>query len=193
MALDQIALFLENRRKDCAGTENQKRLEQASLQGAFIRNGDLIWLGPQTQVEAGAYLQGPLHIGARCQIRHAAYLRGHIIAGDDCVFGHATEVVRSIFLDRAKAPHFAYVGDSILGNGVNLGAGTKCANLRFDQQLIKVHFGNEFAHSNRRKLGAILGDGTMTGCNSYLNPGTILKKGSIFPSPNLSFGAANRR
>lgn len=183
LALDRLKSYLEKISARCSDPENRKRVDKAAASGVYVQQGHSIWLGPETTIEPGAYLQGPLFIGAHCKIRHAAYLRGWIVAGHGCVFGHGTEVVRSILLNESKAPHFAYLGDSIIGNRVNLGAGTKCANLRFDQKEITACFQGRRWRTNRRKLGAILGDETTTGCNSCLDPGAILAKGSILFSP----------
>ena len=140
--------------------------------GAILVHPELISIGKGTVVEPGAYIKGPCVIGRNCEIRHGAYIRGDVLVSDNCVVGHATEVKNSIFLNRSQAGHFAYVGDSILGNGVNLGAGTKCANLRLDHKNIKV----EGQDTGRRKFGAIFGDGAQTGCNTVTNPGTLMAK-----------------
>jgi NDP-sugar pyrophosphorylase family protein len=154
--------------------------------GAFLVDPENISIGEGTVVESGAYIKGPCLIGKRCHIRHGAYIRGSLITGDDCVIGHATEVKNSIFLKKAQAGHFSYVGDSILGSFINLGAGTKCANLRFDNQLIKIFDGHGWISTGLRKLGLILGDEGQTGCNSVTNPGTIMGKKSIcFPCVNV--------
>ena len=150
------------------------KMEGELEDGVVLRNPHTISIGKGTRVESGAYICGPCVIGKNCEIRHGAYLRGDVLACDECVIGHSTEVKNSIFLRGACAGHFAYVGDSILGNHVNLGAGTKCANLRLDRANIKI--GKE--DSGRHKLGAILGDSVQTGCNAVTNPGTIMAKGS---------------
>ena len=102
-----------------------------------------------------------------------------MITGNNCIIGHATEVKNSIFLNDAKAGHFVYVGDSILGNRVNLGAGTKCANLRFDGKNVPIIDGEKRFDSGLRKFGLIAGDDAQTGCNSAPNPGTIMGKKSV--------------
>lgn len=141
--------------------------------------GDGISLGRGVTVEAGALIKGPAVIGDGTEVRQAAYMRGNVYTGVRCVIGHATEVKHSIFLDNAKAGHFAYVGDSILGRNVNLGAGTKMANLRFASGNVRIRFSGETVDTGRRKFGAILGDNVQTGCNSVTNPGTIAGKDSI--------------
>lgn len=147
--------------------------------GAYLINPEEISIGSGTIVEAGAYIKGPCIIGKNCQIRHGAYIRGSVITGNECVIGHATEVKNSIFLNKAFAGHLSYIGDSILGSHVNLGAGVKCANLRFDNKNIKVFDGHTLIDSGLRKFGLILGDGGQIGCNSVTNPGTIMGKRSI--------------
>lgn len=143
--------------------------------GAVLVHPELISIGKNTVVEAGAYIVGPAWIGESCQIRHGAYLRGDVFAQNHCVIGHATEAKNAIFLTKAQAGHFAYVGDSILGERVNLGAGTKCANLRFDRKNVKVNG----VDTGLRKFGAIFADDAQTGCNVVTNPGTIMEKRSV--------------
>lgn len=147
-------------------------------EGAYLVSPELISIGKGTVVEPGAYIKGPCIIGENCSVRHGAYIRGNFIAGNACVIGHATEVKNSIFLNGAQAGHFAYVGDSILGNQVNLGAGTKCANLRFDNKTVNIRLNGTYIDSELRKLGVIIGDFSLTGCNSVTNPGTLMGKRS---------------
>jgi UDP-N-acetylglucosamine diphosphorylase / glucose-1-phosphate thymidylyltransferase / UDP-N-acetylgalactosamine diphosphorylase / glucosamine-1-phosphate N-acetyltransferase / galactosamine-1-phosphate N-acetyltransferase len=140
---------------------------------------DRIIIGPRTVVEPGALIKGPTVLGAGVEVRQGAYLRGNCLVGDGCVVGHATEVKSSIMLEGAKAGHFAYIGDSILGRDVNLGAGTKLANLKMVRGSVSFAFGREHYDTGRRKLGAILGDGAETGCNSVTSPGTLMGPGSV--------------
>jgi NDP-sugar pyrophosphorylase family protein len=155
-------------------------------QGVHLVNPSLISIGEGTQIEPGVLIQGPCIIGKNCLIRHGAYLRGNVLAGYGCVIGHDTEVKNSIFLNESCAAHFNYVGDSIIGNKVNLGAGVKCANLRFDHQPISVYWGNEKIDTQLPKLGAIIGDHAQIGCNCVINPGTIFGKNSFcFPCLNV--------
>jgi NDP-sugar pyrophosphorylase family protein len=137
-------------------------------------------------------IKSPAIIGDMTEVRQGAYLRGYCIAGKRCVLGHTTEIKHSIFLNDAKAGHFAYVGDSILGNNVNLGAGTKLANLKFLPGNITVFFQGEQIDTSRRKLGAILGDGCQTGCNSVTSPGTLMAKGAIL-MPNATARGGYRK
>jgi len=143
-----------------------------------------VQFGKGILVEPGAMIKGPTIILDRAQIRQAAYIREDCIVGPKAVVGHATELKHSIFLEDAKAGHFAYVGDSILGNNVNLGAGTKLANLKFAPGSVKITGAdNKQIDTGRRKMGAILGDNVQTGCNSVTNPGVFLGKNSVV-APN---------
>lgn len=151
--------------------------------GAFLVNPEEIYIDEGTIVEPGAYIKGPCVIGKNVQIRHGAYIRGNVLVGDDAVIGHDTEIKHTIVMNKAAAAHFAYLGDSILGNHVNLGAGTKCANLRLNHQ--EVFVGG--IATGLKKFGAILGDGTQLGCNSVTNPGTVTGKGVIV-HPCVNFG-----
>lgn len=156
--------------------------------GAYLI-GDDIEIREGAVVEPGAYIAGPTIIGRGTQVRHGAYIRGKALVGERCVVGHATEVKSSVFLDGSKAGHFAYVGDSILGAGANLGAGTKLANFKLTADEIRLRLGDERLPTGRRKLGAILGDRCQTGCNSVTSPGTILGRESfVYPCVSVRGG-----
>lgn len=152
--------------------------------GVTLVHPELISIGEGSMVEAGAYIVGPCVFGKECQIRHGAYIRGNVVAGDRCVIGHATEVKESILLDGAAAPHFNYVGNSILGNGVNLGAGVVCANVRLDGEEVAVLFEGQRILTGMKKFGALVGDGSKLGANCVLNPGTLMGK-KVFCAPLL--------
>lgn len=136
--------------------------------------------GP-VRLEAGAsigphaYVQGPAWLLAGAQIGHAAMVRGGVLMGEGAKIGHASEVKRAVLLAHAKVPHFNYVGDSVLGRNVNLGAGVKCANLKAVGRSIRV--GD--VDTGLRKLGAMLGDDVSIGCNAVLAPGTLIGAGSV--------------
>jgi NDP-sugar pyrophosphorylase family protein len=124
-------------------------------------------------------VQGPAIIGPGAVVRHGAYLRGYVLAGEGAILGHATEVKNAVFLPLASAGHFAYVGDSILGNRVNLGAGTKLANFRVFPGNVNVTTPDgQLLATGMLKLGAILGDDVQIGCNAVTAPGTIVGRGS---------------
>ncbi len=150
-------------------------------EGVYAENPSLIFIGKGTRIEKGAYLKGPCWIGENCEIRQGAYVREYVLTGNQCLIGHSTEIKHSILLDGAKAPHFNYVGDSILGSDVNLGAGVKCANFRLDHAPIAIKIKNERIETGLKKMGAVLGDGVQLGCNSVTNPGTILGRGVCYP------------
>ena len=146
--------------------------------GFFVR-GEGIIIEASATVEAGAYLIGPCYIGPRATVRSGAYVREYSWICADAVVGHATEVKHSVLLPGAKAPHFNYVGDSILGKDVNLGAGTKLSNLRNDGGEVHLRLDGERVASGLRKFGALLGEGAALGCNSVTNPGVVLGCNSV--------------
>lgn len=160
--------------------DNGKLLTDAAviMPGVYLYD-DRIILGAGTIAEPGALIKGPFVAGKNTEIRQGAYVRGDCLVGSNCVVGHATETKSCIMLDGAKAGHFAYLGDSILGRNVNLGAGTKLANLRMLPGTVAVSVERKKHDTGRRKLGAILGDGTEMGCNSVASPGTLLGPGSM--------------
>jgi carbonic anhydrase/acetyltransferase-like protein (isoleucine patch superfamily) len=146
--------------------------------------GCVLWdeqisLGPGCVIEPGALIKGPAIIGAHTEVRQGAYVRGKCIVGDGCVVGHTTEMKSSVMLNGAKAGHFAYIGDSILGGSSNLGAGTKLANLKIKGNTVRVRIGQEWIDTGLRKFGAILGDGAEIGCNAVTNPGALLARGCM--------------
>lgn len=164
-----------------------RKIEIEIPQGVYLVNPELISIGKGSVLEPGAYIKGPCILGENSTVRHGAYIRGDLIAGKGCVIGHDTEVKHAIFLNGAHAAHFAYVGDSILGNKVNLGAGTKCANLKFDKSEIDIITEGHCYKTGLRKFGAIIGDGTQIGCNAVSNPGTLLGK-EVYCYPCTNFG-----
>jgi NDP-sugar pyrophosphorylase family protein len=151
--------------------------------------GDRIVIGKGARIAPGVVLEGPLWIGQDVEIRTGAYVRGGCWIGDGCTVGANTEVKRSILLPTAKAPHLNYVGDSILGADVNLGAGTVLSNFRHDGREIALASDAGPIPTGRRKLGALLGDGVKTGCNSVLHPGVIVgRETEIYPLAQLRSG-----
>jgi NDP-sugar pyrophosphorylase family protein len=135
-----------------------------------------IYVAEGAVVEPTGYIQGPCFVGPKAEVRHGAYIRGNVYIGPFAVVGHTSEVKNSVLFDHAKAAHFAYVGDSILGRNVNLGAGTKLANLPLKRGDIRYKdpVTGMIKSSGLGKLGALMGDGSQTGCNAVLSPGTIL-------------------
>ncbi|MGM0652954.1 MAG: glucose-1-phosphate thymidylyltransferase [Bacillota bacterium] len=160
-----------------------KVLEGASIlfAGCFLMD-DQIYIGNNTIVEPTALIKGPTYIGDNTEVRHGAYIRGNVLVGNNCVVGHATEIKSSVMLGDSKAGHFAYIGDSILGK-VNLGAGTKLANLKMFDSPVVLNINNVTYETGLRKFGAIIGDEVETGCNSVTAPGTLLAR-NVLLYPN---------
>lgn len=159
----------------------RRTIKGAVARGAEVSSGPL-YLGPDSIVEPGAFIAGRAYIGAGVQVRHGAYIRDRCILLDGAVLGHASEAKNAIFLPGAKAPHFAYVGDSVLGHRVNLGAGTKISNLKVassGQETVCFELGGEVVDTGLRKMGAIIGDDVQIGCNVVLNPGSLIGPRSV--------------
>ncbi len=140
-----------------------------------------VFVGEGTEILPGTFIQGPVRIGRECRIGPNAYIRPYTSIGDRCHIGAAVEIKNSIILSGTNVPHHNYVGDSIIGENCNLGAGTKIANLRLDGREIEVNFGGEIIKTGLRKLGAIMGDGVKTGINVSINVGTIIGGGTFIP------------
>ena len=151
--------------------------------------GDRVHIGPDVRIEPGAVIVGPAVIGAGTVIRTGAYVRENVVVGENCIVGAHSEVKGAILLPGARAPHQNYVGDSILGRDVNLGAGTICSNVKNIGDEISFRHEGHVVATGLRKFGAILGDGCKTGCNTVLNPGVIMGPGSVtYPNATLRGG-----
>ena len=146
-----------------------------------------VWLHPSVKLPAQATIIGPAYIGAKTDIRPGAFIRGNVITGEGCVLGNSSEFKNCLLLDKVQAPHFNYVGDSILGNGAHLGAGAICSNLRLDQAEVMVRLADKLVNTGLKKFGAILGDKAEVGCNAVLNPGTLLGPRALV-MPAMAFG-----
>ena len=152
--------------------------------------GDGIVIGRGTRIAAHVVIEGPIWIGRDVEIRPGAYLRGGCFVGDGCVVGANVEMKRAVLFDHAHVPHLNYVGDSILGRGVNLGAGTILSNFRHDGGEVRIPLadGGHIA-TGRRKFSGILGDGVATGCNAVVHPGCVVGRDShIYPGVQLRAG-----
>ena len=147
--------------------------------------GGRVFVGEGTVVEDGAMIKGPAIIGCNCQIRHNAYIRENVILGDDCVVGNSTEVKNAFLFNHAVAPHFNYVGDSILGHEAHLGAGVILSNVRSFAGNVTVEIDGQPFDTGLQKFGALVGDHAEIGCNAVLNPGSIIGRGAvIYPCTN---------
>lgn len=150
---------------------------------AFI--GEQVFIGEGTIVEDGVMIKGPAMIGRNCQIRHNAYLRENVILGDNCVVGNSTELKNVLLLNHSGAPHFDYLGDSILGYKAHLGAGVVLSNVKSLPGNVTVEKDGAPFDTGLRKFGALLGDQAEIGCNAVLNPGSIIGRGAvIYPGVN---------
>ncbi len=159
-----------------------RRIDGTVMAGAWLNHAPIV-IEAGALVEPGAYIVGPAYIGRGAVVRHGAYVRENVVLLDGAILGHASEAKHALFLPNAHAPHFAYVGDSILGHGVNLGAGTKLSNLGIlsakdpatgRRPTIRLTIDDREYDTGLTKFGAILGDGAQTGCNAVLNPGCIV-------------------
>ncbi|HSY44116.1 MAG TPA: DapH/DapD/GlmU-related protein [Candidatus Acidoferrum sp.] len=146
--------------------------------------GENVFIGEGTVLEDGVMIKGPAIIGRNCQIRHNAYLRENVILGDGCVVGNSSEIKNSIFFNNAGAPHFNYIGDSILGYKAHLGAGVKISNVKLFKGNIVVEKDGKPLDTGLRKFGAMLGDNAEVGCNAVLNPGSVVGRGAVI-YPNV--------
>lgn len=141
-----------------------------------------VWIAKDAVVFPSAYIAAPCIIDHGAEIRHCAFIRGSAIVGKNCVVGNSTELKNVVLFDNVQVPHYNYVGDSVLGFKAHMGAGSITSNVKSDRTLVVVKNGEENIPSGRKKFGAILGDRVEVGCNSVLNPGTVIgRDASIYP------------
>lgn len=151
----------------------------------FEQRGENIWVAKSAKVFDSAFLGGPLIICEDAEVRHCAFIRGSAIVGRGAVVGNSTELKNSILFDGVQVPHYNYIGDSILGYKSHTGAGTITSNLKSDKSLVTVMCDGERVETGVKKFGAMLGDNVEVGCNSVLNPGSVIGRNTnIYP---LSF------
>ena len=142
-----------------------------------------VWVHKTAKVFPSAYLGAPCIIGPETEVRHCAFIRGSALVGAKCVVGNSVELKNVILFDNVQTPHYNYVGDSILGYKSHMGAGSITSNVKSDKTLVVVKSDTEQIETGRKKFGAILGDHVEVGCNSVLNPGTVLGRGvSVYPT-----------
>lgn len=147
----------------------------------FEKIGDNVWIAKSATVFSSAYIQGPCIIDEEAEVRHCAFIRGNAIVGKGAVVGNSTELKNVVLFNKVQVPHYNYVGDSILGFRSHMGAGSITSNFKSDKSQVWVH-GEEELETGLRKFGAMLGDDVEVGCNSVLNPGTVVCKNSnIYP------------
>mgnify|MGYP000825778865 CR=1 FL=1 len=142
-----------------------------------------VWVAKSAMVAPTAYINGPAIIGPDAEIRHCAFIRGNAIVGEGAVVGNSTELKNVILFDKVQVPHYNYVGDSVLGFKSHMGAGSITSNVKSDKTLVVVKNGEEKIETGLKKMGAMLGDHVEVGCNSVLNPGTVIGRNSnVYPT-----------
>ena len=140
-----------------------------------------VWVHKTAKIAPTAFLGSPCIIGARTEVRHCAFVREAALVGENCVVGNSVELKNVILFDDVQTPHYNYVGDSILGYKAHMGAGSITSNVKSDKTLVVIH-GEEKIETKQKKVGAMLGDFVEVGCNSVLNPGTVIgRNSSIYP------------
>lgn len=141
-----------------------------------------VWVHKTAKVFPSAYLGSPCIVGANTEVRHCAFVRGSAIIGENCVVGNSVELKNVILFDNVQTPHYNYVGDSILGYKSHMGAGSITSNVKSDKSLVVIKNGDEVVETGRKKVGAMLGDFVEVGCNSVMNPGTVIGRNSnVYP------------
>ena len=148
----------------------------------YEQRGENVWIAKSATVYPSAYIVGPAIIGPNTEVRHGAFIRGNALVGANCVVGNSVELKNVVLFDKVQVPHYNYVGDSILGYKAHMGAGSITSNVKSDKTLVTVRTRDALLESGLKKFGAILGDGVEVGCNSVLNPGSVIGRNSnIYP------------
>lgn len=151
------------------------------LDGEFDQVQPQVWVHKTAKVAPTAFLGAPCIIGAGTEVRHCAFIRGSALVGENCVVGNSVELKNVILFDNVQTPHYNYVGDSILGYKAHMGAGSITSNVKSDKTLVVIHAQEEMP-TGQKKVGALLGDFVEVGCNSVLNPGTVVgRNSSVYP------------
>ena len=154
-----------------------------TLGEAYTEVAPAVWVHNTAVVAPTAYLGAPCIIGAGTEVRHCAFIRGSALVGENCVVGNSVELKNVILFDNVQVPHYNYVGDSILGYKSHMGAGAVTSNVKSDKTLVTVRSGEERIETGLKKFGAMLGDHVEVGCNSVLNPGTVIGRHSnVYPT-----------
>ncbi len=144
--------------------------------------GDDIWIAKSAKIAPSASITGPCIIGENTEVRHCAFIRGNALIGDNCVVGNSTELKNVVLIGKVQVPHYNYVGDSVLGYGSHMGAGSITSNVKSDKTLVILKQNGETLETGLKKFGAMIGDFVEVGCGSILNPGTIVGKNTnIYP------------
>ncbi len=164
--------------------EYAKKLVEEGIEG-FTEFAPGVLIGEGVKIYPTATIEAPCILGAHTEVRPGAFIRGNVITGQDCVIGNSTELKNAVLLEHVQVPHYNYVGDSVLGNGAHMGAGSICSNLKSDGRNVVIH-GDKDYETGLRKIGGILADGADIGCGSVINPGTVVGKNtSVYPLTSL--------
>ena len=159
------------------------KLGETLPEDRYERKGENIWIAKSAKVFPSAYIAGPCIIDEDAEVRHCAFIRGSAIVGKGCVVGNSTELKNVILFNKVQVPHYNYVGDSILGFKAHMGAGSITSNVKSDKTLVVVKSDGENIETGLKKFGAMLGDNVEVGCNSVLNPGTVVGRSTnIYPT-----------
>ena len=149
----------------------------------FEKKGEDVWIAKSALIYPSACINGPAIIDEEAEVRHCAFIRGSAIVGKGAVVGNSTELKNVILFNKVQVPHYNYVGDSILGYKAHMGAGSITSNVKSDKTLVTVRAGDESLDTGLKKFGAMLGDNVEVGCNSVLNPGTVIgRQANIYPT-----------
>ncbi len=148
----------------------------------YEKRGENVWVAKSAKIAPTACINGPAIIGKEAEIRHCAFIRGNAIVGEGAVVGNSTELKNVVLFNKVQVPHYNYVGDSVLGFKAHMGAGSITSNVKSDKTLVVVKDQKEKIATGLKKFGAMLGDNVEVGCNSVLNPGTVIGRGSqVYP------------
>ncbi len=158
------------------------RLGETLSPEEFDHPAEGVWIAKDAKIFPSAYIGSPCIIDREAEVRHCAFIRGSAIVGKGAVVGNSTELKNVVLFDKVQVPHYNYVGDSILGYRAHMGAGSITSNVKSDKTLVVVKSGEESVETGRKKVGAMLGDRVEVGCNSVLNPGTVIGRDSqVYP------------
>ena len=159
-----------------------KKLGATLSEEEYEKRGEDIWIAKSATVAPTAYIHGPAIIGKEAEVRHCAFIRGKAIIGEGAVVGNSTELKNAVLFNKVQVPHYNYVGDAVLGYKSHMGAGSICSNVKSDKKLVVVKDGDEKIETGLKKFGAMLGNNVEVGCNSVLNPGTVIcPESNVYP------------
>lgn len=160
-----------------------KMLGSTLSEELYDKVGEDVWIAKDAKVFPSAYIHGPAIIGRGAEVRHCAFIRGNAIVGEGAVVGNSTELKNVVLFNKVQVPHYNYVGDSILGFKAHMGAGSITSNVKSDKTLVDVVVNGERIHTGLKKFGAMLGDNVEIGCNTVMNPGTVIgRMSNVYPT-----------